>query len=154
MQCCGMLMRSQQRCSKKVFCLKDRGQVLQICRKCKQGHQDHAERHNAYVEAYTQHDEDQVFEDHFQIQVAPCHGNMHRVQYLMLLHERASACGRAVSTPCWLATGFAYIENMPYSMRISECGILCGQNLGFWPTCGLRSSGRHLQVNIMPLAWN
>ena len=77
---------------------------MQVCRKCKQSHQDHAERHNAYVEAYAQQDEDQVFEDYFQIQVAPC-------QYLMLLHERAGVCGRAVSTPGWLAAGVSYPEH-------------------------------------------
>ena len=102
----------------------------------------------------TQQDEDQVFEDYFQIQVAPCHGSMHRVQYLMVLHERAGVCGRAVSTPGWLAAGVSYPENMPYGMCIRECLILCGQSLGFWPTCGMPSSGQPLQGNIMPLAWS
>ena len=59
----------------------------QMCRKCKQGHQDHAERDNACIEAYAQQDEDKVFEDYFQVQVAPCNGLMHGVQYLMLFHE-------------------------------------------------------------------
>ena len=45
------------------------------------------ERDNACKEAYAQQDEGNVFEDYFQVQVAPCDGLMHGVQYLMLFHE-------------------------------------------------------------------
>ena len=34
---------------------------LQKSRKCKQGHHDHAEGNNAYVEAYAEQDEHEVF---------------------------------------------------------------------------------------------
>ena len=63
--------------------------------KCKQGQHDHAEGNNAHVGAYAEQDEHEVFEDYFQVQVAPCNGLMRCVQYLMLFHA-AGVCGSGI----------------------------------------------------------
>ena len=86
---------------------------MQKCRRCKQGHQDHAEDDNAYIEAYAEQDEHKVFEDYFQVQVAPCNGLMHCVQYLMLFHA-AGVCGSGAST-AGSAAGCAHSECMRYA---------------------------------------